>query len=59
MAATLPDASALPLDLLDADAIAAVATDQPVVDILVNNAGTSIVGPFVQSDPHSGTPSTA
>jgi 2-hydroxycyclohexanecarboxyl-CoA dehydrogenase len=51
VAAALADASALPLDLLDADAIAAVATEQPVVDILVNNAGTSIVGPFVQSDP--------
>ena len=51
MAATIPDASALTLDLLDPDAIAALAADQPVVDILVNNAGTSIVGPFVQSDP--------
>src|SRR3954451_15435056 len=51
VAAAIAGAAALALDLLDPGAIAAVSADHPVVDILVNNAGTSIVGPFVRSDP--------
>jgi len=51
VAAVLPNASALELDLLDPDAIAAVSTREPVIDILVNNAGASDVGRFVDSDP--------
>jgi 2-hydroxycyclohexanecarboxyl-CoA dehydrogenase len=53
VASTLPNASALELDLLDPDAIAAVSAREPVIDILVNNAGASDVGPFVESDPHT------
>ena len=51
VAATIPDASALALDLLDPDAIAAVVEREPAVDVLVNNAGTSEVGRFVENDP--------
>jgi 2-hydroxycyclohexanecarboxyl-CoA dehydrogenase len=53
VAATIADAVPLVLDLLDPDAIAGLATREPVIDILVNNAGASEVGPFVESDPHT------
>ena len=51
VASTLPNATAMELDLMDPGAIASVNAREPVIDILVNNAGTSAVGPFVQSDP--------
>jgi len=51
VARTLPDASAMRLDLNDPDAIATAAAREPSIDILVNNAGACVVEPFVGSDP--------
>ncbi|GAB3681384.1 3-oxoacyl-ACP reductase FabG [Actinocorallia lasiicapitis] len=50
-ARTLPDASALAVDLGDPGSITALAEAAGPVDVLVHNAGVSIVEPFVDSSP--------
>ncbi|MBC6461238.1 SDR family NAD(P)-dependent oxidoreductase [Actinomadura sp. HBU206391] len=50
-AGSLPDASALHVDLGDPGDIAAAVTRLRPVDVLVHNAGVSIVDPFTESDP--------
>ncbi|GAA1627600.1 3-oxoacyl-ACP reductase FabG [Nonomuraea maheshkhaliensis] len=51
VAATLPDAEALPVDLASPVVVAEFAGAVGRADILVHNAGVSIVQPFVESDP--------
>src|SRR5262245_33767367 len=51
LAADLPGARAMAMDVTDEQSIAAALSEIPTLDILVNNAGIGLVGSIEETDP--------